>query len=112
MTRLPLRKLNPATFTLAVLVAAVALVAVLPAYPHTPTATPHRPAATSLAAEALAQLRGLTVLPTRPHRPGYQRGCRRGQQCSFGPAWSDDTTAVGGHNGCDTRVICTPASRT
>jgi hypothetical protein len=21
----------------------------------------------------------------------------------FGPAWSDDTTAAGGHNGCDTR---------
>lgn len=35
--------------------------------------------------------------------PGYQRGCQPGQGCVFGPAWSDDVTVEGGHNGCDTR---------
>jgi hypothetical protein len=54
-------------------------------------------------ATALRQLAGLPVLPTRPHHPGYQRGCGHGQACSFGPAWTDATTAPGGHNGCDTR---------
>lgn len=54
-------------------------------------------------AAALRQLAALPVVPTRPHHSGYQRGCGRGQACSFGPAWTDDTTAPGGHNGCDTR---------
>jgi hypothetical protein len=36
-------------------------------------------------------------------RAGYQRGCSAGQACSFGPAWTDNTSAPGGHNGCDTR---------
>lgn len=35
--------------------------------------------------------------------PGYQRGCGKGEACSFGPAWTDNTTAPGGHNGCSTR---------
>ncbi len=35
--------------------------------------------------------------------PGYQRGCGPGQGCSFGPAWTDDSTAPDGHNGCGTR---------
>lgn len=55
------------------------------------------------ATAALRQLDALPVLPSRPHHPGYQRGCGRGQACSFGPAWTDDTAAPGGHDGCDTR---------
>ncbi|HEY3718413.1 MAG TPA: HNH endonuclease family protein [Jatrophihabitantaceae bacterium] len=55
------------------------------------------------ATAALTQLATLRVLPSRPHHAGYQRGCGRGQACSFGPAWTDNTTAPGGHNGCDTR---------
>lgn len=57
----------------------------------------------STQAGALRQLDQLHVLPARPHHPGYQRACGRGQACDFGPAWTDDTTAPGGHNGCSTR---------
>lgn len=35
--------------------------------------------------------------------PGYERSCSKGDGCVFGPAWSDDVTVAGGHNGCDTR---------
>ena len=31
--------------------------------------------------------------------PGYQRGCKKGQACSFGPAWDDPLDS----SGCDTR---------
>lgn len=43
------------------------------------------------------------VAPARPDVPGYERGCRTGQACVFGPSWSDDHTGPGGHDGCDTR---------
>ncbi|WP_245720471.1 HNH endonuclease family protein [Nocardia uniformis] len=43
------------------------------------------------------------VLPARPYPGGYERGCKTGQGCVFGPAWSDDTDAPGAHDGCDTR---------
>ena len=41
----------------------------------------------------------------RPGRtgPATSAAAARGQACSFGPAWTDNTTAPGGHNGCDTR---------
>lgn len=42
-------------------------------------------------------------IPARVHSDGYERGCGAGEGCVFGPAWSDDTSAEGGHNGCDTR---------
>ncbi|MBJ8348108.1 HNH endonuclease [Antrihabitans sp. YC2-6] len=48
-------------------------------------------------------LAAVTVVAGRPEIPGYERGCRQGQGCVFGPAWSDDTAAPGGHDGCDTR---------
>lgn len=35
--------------------------------------------------------------------PGYDRSCSPGAGCSFGPAWSDDTSAPLARNGCDTR---------
>ncbi len=54
-------------------------------------------------AESRRQLDGLTVLPDRPDVPGYQRGCGSGQRCSFGQAWTDDSAAPDGHNGCGTR---------
>lgn len=41
----------------------------------------------------------VTVVGALPEVPGYERGCRRGQACSFGPAWNDP----GDHSGCDTR---------
>jgi hypothetical protein len=55
------------------------------------------------AAEALLVLDTLTVLPERPDVSGYQRGCGAGQRCSFGSAWTDDSSAPDGHNGCGTR---------
>jgi hypothetical protein len=52
-------------------------------------------AATASPASALA---ALATIPVKGRAPmtGYDRG-------DFGPAWSDDTDADGGHNGCDTR---------
>ena len=62
------------------------------------------PAPGSPARSQLEQLlASVAVVPSRPDAPGYERGCRRDQLCVFGPAWSDDTTAPGGHDGCDTR---------
>jgi hypothetical protein len=61
------------------------------------------PPTTASASAALSQLDRLPVVAARPHVGGYQRGCAAGQACSFGPAWTDDTDAPGGHNGCDSR---------
>jgi hypothetical protein len=66
---------------------------------HTTHAPPTRPGSGA----ALRQLATLRVVPARPHHSGYQRGCGSGLACSFGSAWTDDTSAPGGHNGCDTR---------
>jgi hypothetical protein len=84
------------------LAAVAAVLLILAAHHGTDPAGPGKPPPASTAA-ALRQLDTLRVIPTRSHRPGYQRGCRHGQACSFGPAWTDDTSAPGGHNGCDTR---------
>jgi hypothetical protein len=48
-------------------------------------------------------LNRVSVVDQRPHPGGYQRGCKSGQACVFGPAWSDDQDAPMGHDGCDTR---------
>lgn len=47
--------------------------------------------------------RMLTALPVKGRAPmtGYERE-------KFGQSWSDDVSVSGGHNGCDTGVICTP----
>ncbi|BCK58238.1 hypothetical protein NWFMUON74_60100 [Nocardia wallacei] len=54
-----------------------------------------------------AQLEGLLavvrVVDKRAHPGGYQRGCRAGEGCVFGAAWSDDHDGPGGHDGCDSR---------
>ena len=54
-------------------------------------------------AEIEAMLEVVDRVADRVRAPGYQRGCGVGEGCVFGPAWSDDTDAEGGHNGCDTR---------
>lgn len=48
-------------------------------------------------------LKQLTVIPERPHPGGYDRSCKAGHSCVFGPAWADDVDVAGGHNGCSTR---------
>jgi hypothetical protein len=84
------------------LAAVAAVLLMLAAYHGTDPAAPGKPPPAGSAA-ALHQLDSLRVIAARSHRPGYQRGCAAGQACSFGPAWTDNTTAPGGHNGCDTR---------
>ncbi len=47
--------------------------------------------------EATATLASLDAIPvSKTQAQGYERD-------AFGPAWSDDNDAPGGHNGCDTR---------
>lgn len=46
---------------------------------------------------------GLRVVAVIAERPGYERSCRRGSACVFGPAWSDAVTTGNGRNGCDQR---------
>ncbi|HYO03930.1 MAG TPA: HNH endonuclease family protein [Mycobacterium sp.] len=41
-------------------------------------------------------LAGIPLIPVRVRGHDYRRA-------AFGDAWTDDTTAPGGHNGCDTR---------
>ena len=48
-------------------------------------------------------LSAVHVVSVAPQHPGYDRSCRRGHGCVFGPAWSDDTAAPDAHDGCDTR---------
>ncbi|TLG04757.1 HNH endonuclease [Nocardia cyriacigeorgica] len=54
-------------------------------------------------AEVERLLAAVRVVQARPHPGGYDRGCREGEGCVFGPAWSDDYEGTGGHDGCDTR---------
>lgn len=58
-------------------------------------ATPTPSAAGTTPVDALAELAGLTVKGRAP-KTGYKRA-------EFGPAWSDDVSVPGGHNGCTTR---------
>ena len=57
-----------------------------------PATTPPASPASSTA------LAGLATLPVKGRAPltGYSRA-------QFGPAWTDDVSVAGGHNGCDTR---------
>lgn len=45
---------------------------------------------------------GVDVLAGIPEIPGRIRG-NDYRRAAFGDSWTDDTTAPGGHNGCDTR---------
>ncbi|SKT94871.1 protein of uncharacterised function (DUF1994) [Mycobacteroides abscessus subsp. massiliense] len=44
------------------------------------------------------QLRRLVVVNELPDVPGYDRSCKKGDGCTFGPAWTDVR-----RTGCDTR---------
>jgi hypothetical protein len=43
-------------------------------------------------------LAGVAVVPARIRQFDYRRA-------AFGDAWTDDNSAPGGHNGCDTRFL-------
>ena len=88
---------------LALVVVALLLVVVAVRRPRPAAPPQHASQPPRAAGSALRQLEALPVLPIRPHHAGYQRDCGRGRACSFGPAWTDNTTAPGGHNGCDSR---------
>ena len=47
-------------------------------------------------------LNQVTVVPAVDRHPGYQRSCREGEGCVFGPAWNGPTTtpAVTPGRGC------------
>ena len=68
----------------------------------TPTATPTSSEERDASVQALNSLESVPVR-ARTKVSGYDRSCSPGHGCVFGAAWSDDTTASGGHNGCDTR---------
>lgn len=70
--------------------------------PHArrPPAAPTDPASAARITALLDQVAGVD---RRHPQPGYQRSCRRGDACTFGPAWTDNTSAPWGHDGCDTR---------
>jgi hypothetical protein len=62
------------------------------------TATPPRTTPGSTTTAITAALAKVKVIPERPNVPGYDRSCKKGHGCSFGPAWKDVD-----RNGCDTR---------
>lgn len=43
------------------------------------------------------------IVAARPDALGYERSCKKGDGCVFGPAWTDDYDGPGGHDGCGTR---------
>lgn len=45
----------------------------------------------------------VTTVAKRPNPAGYDRSCKKGHGCVFGPAWTDSHSGRGGHDGCDTR---------
>ncbi|MCT1515304.1 HNH endonuclease family protein [Dietzia cercidiphylli] len=63
---------------------------------------PTAPASLAGATKVQGLLGQVRIIP-EVQVPGYDRDCSPGDGCVFGPAWSDDVTVPGGHNGCDTR---------
>lgn len=63
-------------------------------------AAPIAPLPPSAAGDKIAVLlQDVHVLSRLPDVRGYERGCKRHEACSFGPAWNDPQD----HSGCDTR---------
>lgn len=61
------------------------------------------PTSAELVAEAKGAIGSIETLAKRPNPGGYERSCKEGKGCVFGPNWTDDQEAPLGHNGCDTR---------
>ncbi|NLE81372.1 MAG: HNH endonuclease [Rhodococcus sp.] len=54
-------------------------------------------------ADIEALLTEVEIAHRRHNAVGYERECSGDSSCVFGPAWTDEQDAVGGHDGCDTR---------
>jgi len=81
------------------LIAAVAVAIVVAVQVSTATAREDRFVAGAdvpVVAVGVDVLAGIASIPARLRGGDYRRA-------AFGEAWTDDTTAPGGHNGCDTR---------
>ncbi|MGV0776540.1 HNH endonuclease family protein [Mycolicibacterium elephantis] len=80
--------------------AAIVALAVLVAVQTTTSAGQRTPSAAQAEVPTVAPgvdvLAGIPVVPQRVRGHDYRRA-------AFGESWTDDTTAPGGHNGCDTR---------
>lgn len=61
------------------------------------------PSNAELVATAKTKIGALDTIPERPYPGGYERSCKEGDGCVFGPRWTDDHDAPLGHNGCGTR---------
>lgn len=58
------------------------------------------PPAPAVASAGVAELLGtVQVIDQLPEVPGYDRSCKKGRGCVFGPAWNDPSD----HSGCDAR---------
>jgi hypothetical protein len=58
-----------------------------------------RAAAAPTSGDISALLAQVQVVDRIQPQPGYERGCKKGQGCVFGPAWNDPSD----RSGCDTR---------
>lgn len=77
-----------------------AVVAALPAMGPAPWSDHNGAVHASPSGQRIADLLAdVDVVAELPDVAGYERGCKRGQRCSFGAAWNDPTD----HSGCDTR---------
>ncbi|MCW2295323.1 HNH endonuclease family protein [Rhodococcus erythropolis] len=86
--------------------AAVGAGVALATYPDAaPAVPPQVPSAEVLqsAVKVAGLIESSSVVDQVPNVSGYQRGCGKGESCSFGPAWTDDYDGPGGHDGCDSR---------
>lgn len=89
---------------LVMVAAAVAMTAFGSCESGIPGLAPAPPAPNSPTGDQLnALLAQVAVIGARPDVLGYERGCKQGEGCVFGPAWTDDYDGPGGHDGCGTR---------
>lgn len=69
------------------------------ALPHDVTMAPSSAESASATGDVAALLAQVLVVDRLPVVEGYDRGCRKGEGCVFGPAWNDPLD----HSGCDAR---------
>ncbi|RDH13851.1 hypothetical protein DVB88_00310 [Tsukamurella pulmonis] len=95
------RSLSRRSWLALVLVTATAVFVAIGAYRDRSGAEPGAgPAAPSATPSDGAPLDGVRIVAARERAPQPYR------RAAFGKAWTDDQSAPLGHNGCDTRIIC------